>query len=58
VFHVEQFGVIYLVLNKINGKSYVGQTAQGLAERWRLHKKEAQRGSQFGIHRATNISGA
>lgn len=29
--------LIYLITNKINGKKYVGQTTQGLEQRWRRH---------------------
>ena len=32
------YGVIYLITNKINGKMYVGQTKQALADRLRGHK--------------------
>src|SRR5690606_37368139 len=31
-------GVIYKITNKINGKSYIGQTIQSLGERWSKHK--------------------
>jgi group I intron endonuclease len=32
-------GFIYKIVNKINGKIYVGQTRQNLEKRWRQHRK-------------------
>lgn len=31
------YGIIYLITNKLNGKSYVGQTTQELKHRWAFH---------------------
>jgi group I intron endonuclease len=46
-----QVGWIYLMLNKINGKRYVGQTIQG-ERRWTKHRSDSFVGSQSAIHRA------
>ena len=35
----QRFGVIYLITNMINGKSYVGQTIQKLSKRLYAHKR-------------------
>ena len=35
---------IYLVTNKVNGKSYIGQTVQTLKKRWSSHGSDAKRG--------------
>ena len=32
-------GYIYKIVNKIDGKTYIGQTIQDLEERWRQHRK-------------------
>jgi group I intron endonuclease len=32
-------GYIYKIVNKTNGKTYIGQTTQDLEERWRQHRK-------------------
>lgn len=34
------YGVVYLILNKINGRKYVGQTVQPLKVRFREHAKK------------------
>jgi group I intron endonuclease len=36
-------GIVYLVINEINGKSYIGQTVRGLQQRWRDHLSTALR---------------
>jgi group I intron endonuclease len=35
--------IIYLVTNTINGKQYIGQTTQNLAQRWAQHMRESRR---------------
>ena len=35
---------IYLVVNKVNGKRYIGQTVQTLKKRWSSHGSDAKRG--------------
>lgn len=37
--------IIYKVLNKINGKVYIGQTTQNLKTRWSQHKYNSKNGS-------------
>ena len=34
------YGVVYLILNKINGRKYVGQTVQPLKVRFNEHAKK------------------
>lgn len=36
------YGTIYLITNKVNGKQYIGQTVQSLAERRRQHTYHAK----------------
>jgi len=38
---MESFGIIYKVTNKVNGKSYIGQTTCGLDNRKRCHISDA-----------------
>ena len=33
------YGVVYLILNMLNGKKYVGQTTKTVEERFRQHKR-------------------
>ena len=49
--------IIYLATNKINFKRYVGFTTQGLRERKRQHKQDANNGSQTYFHRAIKKCG-
>lgn len=36
---LKRFGSIYIIRNKENGKTYVGQTIQPVFKRWKTHKK-------------------
>lgn len=36
--HRRPFGVVYLILNSVNGAVYVGQTTRRLAGRWNYHR--------------------
>jgi group I intron endonuclease len=38
--------IIYLIINTINGRCYVGQTIQPLAKRWHRHVADANAGSK------------
>ena len=37
------YGIVYLIINKVNGKMYVGQTTQKLNNRWGRHKIDAKK---------------
>lgn len=50
-------GIIYLIINKVNGHKYVGQTTQGMNKRWKQHIDEAMRMSQKPLHRAMRKHG-
>lgn len=54
---MEVFGRIYLVRNRHNGKSYIGQTTEALPKRWSRHLWKAAHGSQFRFHRAIRKHG-
>lgn len=45
-------GVIYLIINKVNGHKYVGQTTQGTNKKWKQHIDEAMRMSPYPLHKA------
>ena len=51
-------GHIYLIINKDNGHKYVGQTTQGVNQRWQQHIGEARRMSAYPLHRAIRKYGA
>jgi group I intron endonuclease len=38
-------GLIYLIINTINGKRYIGQTVKTLRQRWQQHKAHAKQGA-------------
>ncbi len=44
--------LIYLITNKVNGKKYIGQTAEGLERRWSKHTYNARKGCQTALGRA------
>ena len=44
--------LVYIVVNQINGKFYVGQTSKTLDKRWAYHLKSARLGSSAPIHSA------
>lgn len=46
-----EYGIIYKIENKINGKVYIGQTCQPLCKRIAQHKRDAYRSKCF-IHAA------
>jgi group I intron endonuclease len=49
---MDRFGIIYKVINKINGKVYIGQTTVGLKNRRDKHIRDSNRGSNLIFHRA------
>ena len=52
-----QVGTIYLIINKVNGHKYIGQTTQGMNKRWKQHIDEALRLSDKPLHRAMRKHG-
>lgn len=46
------FAIVYLIVNHINGKAYVGKTNQTLGRRWSQHVYKAQSGSNTHLHHA------
>ena len=50
-------GTIYLIINKINGHKYVGQTTKGMNKRWAQHIQEANRMSPYPLHKAMRKHG-
>jgi group I intron endonuclease len=45
-------GRIYLIVNSVNGKGYIGQTEKTVARRWIQHKSYAKLGVNLALHRA------
>lgn len=54
---MQDVGLIYLMLNKINNKKYVGQTVQSENRRLSKHKSDSAGSSQSAIHRAIRKHG-
>lgn len=53
------YGIVYLVINRINGKRYVGQTTQSLNMRWSQHVYAAfNRPHEIILHNAIRKYGA
>lgn len=50
-------GRLYLILNKVTGKCYVGQTRGTLSHRWSQHRCDAARDSPCLIHRSIRKHG-
>lgn len=51
-------GHIYLLINKVNGHKYVGQTKRTVNDCWKQHLEQARRMSPKPIHRAIRKHGA
>lgn len=49
-------GLIYKITNKVNNKSYIGQTTQTLEKRWKKHLNQLNDNTYF--HRAIKKYGA
>lgn len=45
-------GIIYSILNKVNGQRYIGQTQQDLSKRWGQHLQESKTHSDRPLYRA------
>jgi group I intron endonuclease len=43
------YGIVYVLFNEVNGKSYVGQTVNTLKTRWKGHCKPSQASRSHGI---------
>jgi group I intron endonuclease len=50
-------GIIYLIINIVNNKKYVGQTRQQLNKRWKYHITESRTFSDRPLYRAINKYG-
>lgn len=44
--------IVYMLLNTVTEKAYVGATDKSLNERWKRHRKDAAHGSQSRLHAA------
>ena len=47
-----QVGTIYLIINKVNGHKYIGQTTQTTNKAWKQHIEDSKRMSPDPLHRA------
>jgi group I intron endonuclease len=50
--------IVYLVINKVNGKQYVGQTVKSLETRWKKHLSAVALGSDYYFHKALRKYGS
>jgi len=50
-------GTIYLIINKVNGHKYIGQTTQTTNKEWKRHIDESKRMSPYPLHRAIRKHG-
>lgn len=50
--------IIYLVINQINNKQYVGQTIRTIMARWWQHCNNAKKGSNLLLHKAIRKYGS
>lgn len=49
---LQDYGTIYVIMCKINGKEYVGQTTYTIKKRWKDHKSAAKSGKQGKLYDA------
>lgn len=54
----EMLGIIYRVINTVNGKFYIGKTFEGEQARWARHVQDAKQGSRTRFHNAISKYGA
>lgn len=58
VIKISKIGCIYIIKNKINNKVYIGQTSQGIENRWKQHTKPSViKSKKYAIYRAMNKYG-
>jgi len=50
-------GIIYIIVNRVNGKVYVGQTVRGLAVRMNAHKQDCRSGKNRPLYRSVKKYG-
>ena len=53
-----QVGTIYLIINRVNGHKYIGQTTQTTNKAWKQHIEDSKRMSPDPLHRAMRKYGA
>ena len=44
--------IVYKITNRLNGKSYIGQSVRSLDQRWNSHLSAVRQGSKFRFHSA------
>jgi group I intron endonuclease len=49
---MKKFGIIYKIVNLINGKLYAGQTIRALNDRWSDHKRDAKNQVDYPLYSA------
>lgn len=55
---MNEFGVIYVAVNKANGKAYVGQTTRTVNRRWGQHLSQVRKGFKDHFHNALRCHGS
>ena len=43
---------LYLIINKVNGKHYTGQTSETVGKRWKAHQNAAKNGGEYPLYNA------
>ena len=50
-------GIIYIIINLVNKKVYIGQTQQKLSQRWSQHKSSAKTGEKTPLYNSMRYHG-